>query len=115
MDALRILCLTWNVNGQPCTEPMDGLLCRQEGTVDVYAIGFQEMEEQRLDEWISGCNRVLGANYSLLKKIYRNTTTLLLLVRNEIIARVTNAEDGHVDYQRKSVISNRVVGISSPN
>lgn len=101
------MCLTWNVNARPCSEQLDGLVQGHGEPVDVCAIGLQECK--RVHEWITRFSATLNTPYALVGVMHRNSTAILLFVREAVAARVTEVEEGFADFTRKCDVSKRVV------
>lgn len=120
LQPCRVLCVTWNVNGQLPTEDLTTLLSVDERPADVICVGYQELDlspetllllndSSKEQMWMEKMKAGLpkGVSYKLLKHIRLVGILLVVYVRESIMSRVSDVSTGSVSTGILGMLGNK--------
>lgn len=117
---LKLCCLTWNMHGLlPSTEEVQ-LLLNPHKNYDIYAIGseeclrsiFKSLFYSDKSEWESRLQNYFGKKYTLIASQTLCAIHLIIFIRSELIAHVSQVKVNTVKTGAKNLLGNKgAVGI----
>jgi len=116
----RVLCVTWNVNGQAPTEDLDTLLSVDDRPADVICVGFQELDlsaetlilnvdSSKEQMWMSKMKAGLprGVTYKQLRHIRLVGILLVVYVRETLLPQISDCSVGWVSTGIMGMLGNK--------
>ena len=111
----KLCCITWNMHGiNPTKEDVISLLSPHQN-YDIYAIGSEECMRSiaksflfsSKSHWESLLKQYLGRDYAFLRSVTLNAIHLIVFIKKDIIAHITNVGDNIVKTGFKNLIGNK--------
>ena len=111
----KLCCITWNMHGiNPTREDVINLLSPHQN-YDIYAIGSEECMRSiaksflfsSKSHWETLLKQYLGRDYVFLRSVTLNAIHLIVFIKKDIIAHITNVGDNIVKTGFKNLIGNK--------
>ena len=111
----KLCCITWNMHGiTPTKDDVVNLLSPHQN-YDIYAIGSEECMRSiaksflfsSKSHWETLLKQYLGKDYAFLRSVTLNAIHLIVFIKKDLIAHITNVGDNIVKTGFKNLIGNK--------